>query len=65
MIPPEQRELVEARLKEWDKLPPEVQKELLENEAAISWLTEIEAGGRSAAPISPERQHKLEDGVRQ
>jgi hypothetical protein len=65
MIPPEQRELVEARLKEWDKLPPELQKELLENEAAISCLTELEINKRPVAGISPERQHKLEDGIRQ
>ena len=34
--------MVEDRLQEWDKLSPEVQKELLANEATIRYLTEIE-----------------------
>ena len=42
MIPGRNRKLVEDRLREWDKLPPEVQKELLANEATIRYLTEIE-----------------------
>jgi predicted Fe-S protein YdhL (DUF1289 family) len=49
LIPVEQRELLEARLEEWDKLPPNVQQELLDNEAAISYFTELEATGRRPA----------------
>src|SRR5262245_21826416 len=66
MIPPEHRELVEARLQEWDKLPAELQKGLLENEAAISCLTALEATSRQTpVPMSPERKQKLEEGIRQ
>jgi hypothetical protein len=31
LIPPDDRVRVEARLKEWDRLPPQVQQELLDN----------------------------------
>src|SRR5215471_8418641 len=64
MIPEEHREFVESRLKEWDKVPPDLQKELLENEAAISCLTEPEgASGRPLPAISRERQAMLEKGI--
>jgi hypothetical protein len=65
MIPEEHREPVEIRLKEWDKLPPELQKELLENEAAISCLTEPATGGRPLPAMSPERREMLDRGIRQ
>ncbi|MGO8930298.1 MAG: DUF3106 domain-containing protein [Limisphaerales bacterium] len=42
MIPEMHRELVRDRLQEWDKLSPELQKELLANEATIRYLTDIE-----------------------
>ena len=45
MIPEPDRELVEDRLQEWDKLPPDVQKELLGIEPTLRYLAEIE--GRS------------------
>jgi hypothetical protein len=62
-IPPEDRKLVEDRLQEWDKLPPNVQKELLDNEAMIQHLTEQKQG--IAQNISPARREMLEKGVAQ
>src|SRR5882672_2042855 len=38
----ENRKLIEVRLQQWDRLPASAQKELLDNEAMIQHLTEIE-----------------------
>jgi hypothetical protein len=40
-IPAGYRELVQVRLEKWDRLRPEAQQKLLENEAAIRALTEV------------------------
>ncbi|HSA11655.1 MAG TPA: DUF3106 domain-containing protein [Candidatus Paceibacterota bacterium] len=40
-IPETDRELVEDRLREWDKLSPAVQAELLEHEATLRYLAQI------------------------
>jgi hypothetical protein len=42
-IPPALKELIETRLREWDKLSPEVQKEFLENESVIRFYFELAA----------------------
>jgi hypothetical protein len=62
-IPPEDRRLVEDRLQEWDKLPPNVKKELLDNEAMIQHLTEQKQG--ISQNISPARREMLEKGIAQ
>jgi hypothetical protein len=62
-IPPEDRDLVTARLKEWDALPAQVQQELLQNEATIQYFTELRSGSPPA--ISPARRQKLEAGIAQ
>ena len=62
-IPGEDRDLVNARLNEWDALTPEVREELLQNEATLQYFTEIDAGTPSS--ISPARREKLEAGVAQ
>jgi len=62
-IPADDRELVAARLKEWDVLKPEVQQELLQNEATLQYFTEVDSGAPPA--ISPARREKLEAGVAQ
>jgi len=49
LIPADIRPLVQARLEHWDELPPEKQKELLDNEAAIRSL--IYFG--SITPVQP------------
>ena len=68
MIPEKHRKLIEDRLQEWDKLAPDVRKELLANEATIQYLAEIE--GRTAEQrrrmieaISPARRAALEQGI--
>lgn len=63
-IPEPARKLVITRLRQWDQLSPEVQKELLDNEAAIRYFTEAAASvpdpRRAAAEIASTRQQKLE-----
>jgi Protein of unknown function (DUF3106) len=68
MIPGANRKLVEDRLQEWDKLPPDVQKELLANQATITYMADLE--GRTAeqrrqmvANIPPARREILESGI--
>jgi hypothetical protein len=41
LIPTETRKLVEDRLEQWDKLSPESQKALMQNEATLSKLMEL------------------------
>jgi hypothetical protein len=70
IIPEHDRELVEDRLREWDKVPADVQKELLGIEPTLRYFAEVE--GRSDAQrqqilrsISPERRKMLEKGIQQ
>jgi hypothetical protein len=51
-IPFSQRNLVEDRLREWDKLAPAEQKRLSENQATVRYLTEIES-------LTPEQRRKM------
>ena len=66
----EERKLIEDRLQHWDKLSPEVQKQLLANEATLRYFTELAAGtdeerSNIVKNLSPERRKKLEAGIRQ
>jgi hypothetical protein len=68
-IPEPDRELVEHRLREWDKLAPEVQKELLEHEATLSYLAQIEGRTEEVrriilTNIPPARRAMLEQGIK-
>ena len=54
-IPDRNRKFVEDRLREWDKLPPDVQKDLLANKDFLIYLTEIEG-------LSDEQRRKILDG---
>jgi hypothetical protein len=68
MIPVKQRELVADRLREWDKLPPEAQMGLLDNEATITYLTEIEGLSDQQRQdilrnLSAARRELLEKGI--
>jgi len=67
-LPERERQSLTARLAEWDKLPAEVQQELLANQATIRYFTEIE--GRSDEQrrkilegLSPARRQKLQEGI--
>jgi len=56
LVPEEFRTLVEERLKLWDLLPPETQKEVQESEWSIRWLL----GNPTNEPPLPQRE-KLEE----
>jgi hypothetical protein len=67
-IPETYRKLVEDRLREWDKLSPEMQTELLANEATIRYLTEIEGRTdeqrrQALEAIPPAGRTVLEQGI--
>ena len=69
-IPPRSRQFVEDRLREWDKLPAELQKDLLANEATLRYFTEIEGLSdeqrrKILEGMSPARRKKLEEGIEQ
>ncbi len=69
-IPPRSRQLVEDRLREWDKLTPDVQHELLGNGATLRYFTEIEGltdeqRRKILEGMSPERRQKLQEGIEQ
>jgi hypothetical protein len=68
IIPDTYRKLIEDRLTEWDKLPPDVQKELLANADTIRYLTEIEGRTdlqrrRALEAITPVGRTVLEQGI--
>jgi len=74
-VPADLRDLIEARLNQWDKLTPELQKQFLENEATIRFYFEMAAGkpaqpGEATNTPAPEnsglqRWRTLSDGQRQ
>jgi hypothetical protein len=69
-VPARNRKLVEDRLQEWDKLPSDVQKDLLANEATIRYFTEIEGltdeqRRKILEGMSPARREKLQAGIEQ
>ena len=69
-IPERERELVMDRLQEWDKVPPDVQKELLGIEPTLLYFAEIEGVSDARRPqipksTSPERRQLLEKGIQQ
>jgi hypothetical protein len=68
MIPEPNRSLLARRLAEWDKLPGQVQKELLGLEPTLPYIAEM--GGRSKLQqqqilnsMSPARRSRLEKGL--
>ena len=62
-IPADDRALVEDRLKEWDSLPQDVQKQLLENEATLRALTEIQTSTNAIRSLTPALRQKLQKGI--
>ena len=69
-IPEADRELVEHRLQEWDKVPPDLQKELLGIEPTLRYFADIEGLSelqrqQIVSSISPGRRKLLEKGIEQ
>jgi hypothetical protein len=68
-IPAEQRKEVEARLQNWDILPPSFQQELLNSELSSRYFAQLETARtaeqreRILSRLSPERRAKLEAGI--
>jgi hypothetical protein len=50
MIPEEQRQLVESRLRQWDILPPALKKEFLTNNTALHYFARVETANTNASP---------------
>jgi hypothetical protein len=66
LVPAANRPLVESRLQEWDRLPVEAQKALLDNEAAVRYFSELAASTnwqKTRATLSPARQQMLRLGI--
>ena len=64
-VPESNRKLVEERLEQWDRLPQEIQKEILENEMTIDYFVRMEASTPAQRQViltslSPERHQELE-----
>jgi hypothetical protein len=63
------RSLVEARLQEWDKLSPDVQKELLDNESTVRFYFELAARPpaqreQTVTNMTPAVHDQLQSGIR-
>jgi len=50
-VPPADRPFIEARLAEWDSLPPELQKEVLTNEIAILYIARFPVFSAALPPF--------------
>jgi len=66
-VPAHLRPLVQARLQAWDQLPADARKELVENDAALSFFSEVPPEKREAPMpnLSSARRQYLENGIRQ
>lgn len=65
-IPEPDRSIILERLAQWDRLPAETQKEILEHEATLQHLIQFRAGGPSDRKASyemlpPEQRRQLEE----
>jgi hypothetical protein len=54
MVPDDFRPIVAARLAQWDALPPDLQKEFLENDKTLHYFSRLEPTNQSSA--TPEQQ---------
>jgi flagellar motor switch protein FliG len=67
-IPDILRPLVEDRLREWDKLPPQVQRDLLDNESTVRFYFDLatrtpDQQAQSVTNMSPAMRQQIEDGI--
>src|SRR5216684_3905385 len=68
-VPSELRQLVEDRLREWDKLSVKVQKELLDNESTVRFYFELAASSpeqrfQTVANIPAASREQIASGLR-
>ena len=61
-MPKDYRREVDERLREWDKLSAQTQKELLEKEATLRYLTDLESAGIGTVVCNG---HRKETGTTQ
>jgi len=54
LVPDDFRPIVESRLAQWDALPPDLQKEFLENDRTLHYFSRIETTNQYA--VTPEQQ---------
>jgi hypothetical protein len=54
-VPEELRELVNSRLRQWDLLPPPLQKEFLASDPALHYFARVEATNQAAATPAQEK----------
>jgi hypothetical protein len=67
-VPADFRGLIEARLKQWDSLTPEMQRELIENEATVRFYFDLATqttaqGSQASTNLSPAAQKTLDSGI--
>jgi hypothetical protein len=67
-VPAGNRRLVETRLRDWDRLPPEQQREILQQEPALLRFTRTgfvppPAIPSNLPPMPPDRRKKVEDAL--
>ncbi len=67
-IPEERRKLVQARLEQWDKLPSELQQEVVEHQSTLRYVIRVEAAPAKAkedvlAHLSPEYRKRVETDI--
>jgi len=64
-IPDKDRSIVEERLKQWEELSPEIQKEFLENQNAVTaYIEHASRIATSHSPLSVEKQKKLDEEMK-
>ncbi|MCD6050359.1 MAG: hypothetical protein K0Q55_1762 [Verrucomicrobia bacterium] len=68
-VPEDRRKLVQARLEQWDKLPPELQQEVKENQSALRYVIRVEAAPAAAredvfAGMSAEHRKRVEEDIK-
>jgi hypothetical protein len=65
-LPSDKRALVQDRLRTWDIMPPPMRDDILENEMAIRFLTQVRGGAKSEellSGMSPQQRNDLEKGL--
>lgn len=63
-VPADERKFIEARLQQWDLLPPDLQKETLENQALMNYFMD-QQGPRAVPPeiLPPGSNPGLQPGI--